>query len=201
MEQQQSQWADPSAAPPFLIACTAFALGAANTGLVGPGAGLGMGAWMFAVFVGLIIATIISFARGDLIGGISGVVFGPLIAGWSFMSSSLTMLQPQMMEAAALDIAHLNGWVLLMVFLILLVVTYVMAHVSSIMAFFMVVVDIGILLFAIWFLKGCPAGKLQNIAGWLFFVIGAEFLYTGTATYINGFRGKTVLPMGGPILK
>jgi succinate-acetate transporter protein len=228
-QEREGNWANPRAISPLLIACSAMGLAALWTGKVPSGVmsvdamgnqiiemgSIALIGWMFAAMVGITIAAIIHLRRGEMLFGIMGIVFGPLIASWGFMSPLMRFVIPYFgphMESAEMagmvypmfsPTTYLDGWVLFMVAALFAIFVISSLKMPRVMTLLFVQTMAAFIMAAVVSLQGQAIGStgLSQAVGWLFISIGITFFYIGAANILGPVYGRPILPLGKPILK
>lgn len=76
VDKMESKWADPNPGGSLLVACVLIATGALFSGFVRSTCGSLVMVNSIAIGVTLLVMAIISFRKGDLVGGTLNLVFG-----------------------------------------------------------------------------------------------------------------------------
>lgn len=212
-------WADPNPASNFLVACILIGTGALFAGLV-PSACLPL-LLVNSVVVGvtLLILAVISFKRGDILGGTLNAVFSTIFAIGSSMAGLTQFALPfflglvtkgqTTMPVAQLP-AQVNGWILLPGAFAMLGTAFIAAALTWVLVAWFGVFSVTLGLAAVWMLQGTPGvgapsapihNGIINVSGWLFLCCGISMFYIGLANFINALAGRLVMPMGRPLRK
>jgi succinate-acetate transporter protein len=215
----QMQWADPNPAGNFLVSCILIGTGALFAGLV-PSACLPM-LLVNSIVVGvtLLMLAVISFKKGDIMGGTLNAVFATIFAIGSSLAGLAQFVLPFFLGVVAkgpvtLPIAqipaHINGWVLLPGAVTMLAMAFIAMRLTWLLAVWFGLFSVTLGLASVWMLMGTPGitdpslpiqNHLINTSGWLFIACGISMFYIGLANFINALAGKMVMPMGSPLVK
>jgi succinate-acetate transporter protein len=171
------------------------------------------------VGITLLLLSVISFRRGDIMGGTLNAVFATIFAVGSSLAGltqfilpfflGLTTKGPVTVPVAQIP-AHLNGWVLLPGALAMLAMAFIAARVTWLLVAWFGVFSVALGLASVWMLLGTPgvvdpSAPIQNtlirLSGSLFLVCGLSMFYIGLANLVNTLNGRAVLPLGNPLLK
>jgi len=202
MSEVKASWAMPTVATLWIVAALCFGLFSLLAGLV-PAAGTSvLCAWLIAGSVGLFIAAVIEFAKGEIVLGTITLVFAPLIAlggGMSFVE--ILKLAPLGPEAMGAGMA-VSGWVWLAIGILFFLFLPAVAKVSWSLFIMMIELGVGIIMISIGMLTGVPMGEgLMLIAGYLVMIFAVYVMYVGLVFLTNTVYQAPKLSIGGPIIK
>lgn len=148
----------------------------------------------FLVFLGGFIELI----RGDILAGTVNLVFGLFFILLSGVVN-LFAFQGSLFHVTV-EAATANGWIFLTLGTLLIILTPIYFFQSSLNTLLLLCADI-----AVMFLAFVNFGLLSLtfliIAAWLILILGLIALYLSVAILYNTALGKTILPMGGPMIK
>ncbi|OPY76813.1 MAG: hypothetical protein A4E65_03066 [Syntrophorhabdus sp. PtaU1.Bin153] len=215
----QAQWADPNPAGNLLVACILLGTGGLFAGFVPAGCLPLLLVNSIIIGLTLLMIAVISFKRGDIMGGTLNAVFGTIFGVGSSLAGLVQFVLPIFLGVvtkgpATVPVAqipgHVNGMVLLPGAVAMLVMAVVAVRLSWLLASWFGVFSIALGSASIWLLLGSPGvsdplrpieNGLINTSGWLFIMCGVSMFYIGVANLIDTLAGKVVLPLGSPIIK
>lgn len=195
MAQQQEKWIDPTPASLFLVFCITLVLWAAFTGIISMNAMPVIGFYFLTFGVLWLIAAVINFRNGDLLGGAINGVFG-IILGLS-SGTSLILGTYFASQGVTLD-TRADGLFLFFVGIIFIIFAFCGAKRLWLLFMLLLALGIGFILLGLG-MAGIAGLWAFPIGGWLMFVGGVFSLYTGSAMVVNFSFGRPVLPLGGPL--
>jgi len=195
MAQQQEKWIDPTPASLFLVFCITLVLWAAFTGIISMNAMPVIGYYFLTFGVLWLIAAVINFRNGDLLGGAINGVFGVILG----LSSGTSLILGTYFASQGVELdTRADGLFLFFVGIIFLIFAFCGA--KRLWLFFMLLLALGIGFILLGLGMAGIAGLWAfPIGGWLMFVGGVFSLYTGSAMVVNFSFGRPVLPLGGPL--
>lgn len=190
-------FANPGPAGLVALAMACFVFFALLTGQTTP-ACLGlMGIWLLGGFVVQVIVGIIEILSGNTTGGNVFTFFSAffmLVTGLELIFKFFAIQNGWKIDA------RVDGWAWLALSSALTLWTP--AYFKSPKSLLMVVL---LILPALWIVTFTDMGvwpkTLSPIAGWFLFAAGWLGLYTSAAVILNTAFGRTILPMGAPLIK
>ena len=190
-------WANPGPAGLVALAMACFIFFAVQTGQVTAGAVPIMGIWLLGGLVVQVIVGVIELREGNTTGGNVFTFF----SAFFMMVTGLDLFFKFFAATNGWKIdARVDGWAWLALTTALTVWTP--AYFKSPKSLCAVVV---LLLPALWIVTFTDMGvwprTLVPIAGWFLFAAGWFGLYTGSAVVLNTAYGRTILPMGAPLIR
>ncbi len=195
MAQQQEKWIDPTPASLFLVFCITLVLWAAFTGIISMTAMPVIGFYFLTFGVLWLIAAVINFRNGDLLGGAINGVFG-IILGLS-SGTSLILGTYFAAQGVTLD-TRADGFFLFFVGIIFIIFAFCAAKRLWLLFVLLLALGIGFIFLGLG-MAGIAGLWVFPIGGWLMFVGGIFSLYTGSSMVINFSFGRPVFPLGGPL--
>lgn len=207
-EQQAPTWADPTPAALFGLGAGTTAVWALLTHRVGMQDLHIVIVWFAAAALLLAIAGLIALRRGDPVGGGLNLAFGILFFGTPTIT--YCMLLWGGMPLAALGITAIpgltvNGWVFLLLGIILCAFIPIMARQSWLFMVALLVFAVAIFMLALFNLQSMAAQAINPwymvgvISGWLIGLAGLAMVYLGMAMALLFGLGRMVLPIPGPL--
>ena len=189
-------WANPAPAGLVALAMACFIFFAIQTGQV-TGAAIGlMGIWLLGGFVVQVIVGVLEILEGNSTGGNVFTYFSAffmLVTGLELIFKFFAGVNGWKIDA------RVDGWAWLALSSALTLWTP--AYFKSPKSLLAIVLS---LLPAIWIVTFTDMGiwpkTLVPIAGWFLFIAGWFGLYTGAAVILNTAYGRTILPMGKPLV-
>ena len=193
---QEQKWIDPTPASLFLVFCITLVLWAAFTGIISMNAMPVIGFYFLTFGVLWLIAAVINFRNGDLLGGAINGVFGVILG----LSSGTSLILGTYFAAKGVELdTRADGFFLFFVGIIFII--FAICAGKRLWLFFSLLLLLGV---GFIFLGLTMAGLIAPtpgfmIGGWLMFAGGIFSLYTGSSMVINFSFGRPVLPLGGPL--
>ena len=195
MAQQEQKWIDPTPASLFLVFCITLVLWAAFTGIISMTAMPVIGYYFLTFGILWLIAAVVDFRNGDLLGGAINGVFG-IILGLS-SGTSLILGTYFAAQGVTLD-TRADGLFLFLVGIIFLIFAFCAGKRLWLIFLLLLLLGIGFILLGLG-MAGIAGLWAFPLGGWLLFVGGVFSLYTGSSMVINFSFGRPVLPLGGPL--
>ncbi len=198
MSEQGQGWANPAPAGLTALAVACFTFYALLTGKVDATALPLLGAWLLGGFVVQLIVGLIEYKEGSLIGANVFTVF----AAFFMFTGGIEMFIKfnNAMNKVTLD-ARIDGWAWLVLAITLVIWTFGYLKTSPLCLNLAVIcLDVACILIAFHDL-GVMGPSSAIIAGNFLLLTGIMGLYTAGAIILNTSFGRTILPMGGPVIK
>jgi len=194
--QQEQKWMDPTPASLILVFCITLVLWAAFTGIISMTAMPVIGFYFLTFGVLWLIAAVINFRNGDLLGGAINGVFG-IILGLS-SGTSLILGTYFAAQGVTLD-TRADGFFLFFVGIVFLIFAFCAGKRLWLIFLLLLALGIGFIFLGLT-MAGLMAPQVGfMIGGWLMFVGGIVSLYTGGSMIVNFSFGRPVFPLGGPL--
>ena len=195
----EATWVDPTPGSFLLVFAITFGGWAVFTGQVNMFEALPVFGYYFIAFgVYWLIAAIIDFRIGDMIGGAINGVFGVLLGlgpGLAFILDAHFMARE-----VALD-TTLEGYFLLFTGIVFFVFAIAAGSRSWLLTVMLAILG------AAFLILGYPISGLTtemmwfDIGGWLLLIAGVIALYAACSFIFNEAYERTILPLGGPLFK
>ncbi|WP_066637083.1 acetate uptake transporter family protein [Desulfolucanica intricata] len=190
-------WANPAPAGLVALAMACFTFFALLTGRVDHSAIGLLGCWLIGGFVIQVIVGLIELKEGNSTGGNVFTYF----SAFFMLVSGMEMLFKYFAGVYGWQIdARIDGWAWLplAIALILWTPAYFKSPLSLLVA--VLALDPAVLMISLMDM-GVLAKTYSPIAGNLLFIAGIFGLYTASAIILNTAFGRTILPMGSPLVK
>ncbi len=194
-QQQEEKWIDPTPASLFLVFCVTLVLWATFTGIIGMNAMPVIGYYFLTFGVLWLIAAVVNFRNGDLLGGAINGVFG-IILGLS-SGTSLILGTYFAAQGVTLD-TRADGFFLFFVGIIFIIFAICAGKRLWLIFLLLLLLGVGFIFLGLG-MAGIAGLWAFPLGGWLMFVGGVFSLYTGSSMVINFSFGRPVLPLGGPL--
>ena len=194
--QQEQKWIDPTPASLLLVFCITLSLWAAFTGIISMAAMPVIGCYFLTFGVLWLIAALICFRNGDLLGGAINGVFGIILG----LTSGISLLFGTFVAVLGVTLdTRADGYLLIFVGVIFLI--FALCGGKRLWLIFSLLLLLGVgFIFVGLTMAGLIAPLVGfAIGGWLLFAGGIFSLYTGGSMIINFSFGRPVLPLGGPL--
>jgi succinate-acetate transporter protein len=142
---------------------------------------------------------LIELKDGHLLGGNVFFFFSAffmLVGGLEFL------VRASATYAAAKPDASIDGWawLVLLVTLILWTPCYMKTS-STVMGWALIILTIGVAFVVFRDLGIMPAAQASPLAGWFLLITGCLGIYQAAGMQLNAAFGRTILPLGGPMIK
>ena len=191
-------WANPGPAGLVALAMACFTFFAVFTGRVSHGAIGLLGCWLIGGFVVQVIVALIELKEGNTTGGNVFLYFSAffmLASGLELIFKYLAMQFGWQMDA------KIDGWAWLP--LAIALIAWTPAYFKSPLSLLVVVLalDPAVLMVSLFDMGVINKAVYAPIAGKLLLTGGIFGLYTAAAIVLNTAYGKTILPMGKPLVK
>jgi hypothetical protein len=194
-----SGWANPGPAGLVALAIACFTFFAVLSGkCTGEGNPLlFLGIWLIGGFVVQLCVGLIELKEGNLLGGNTFLFFSAffmLVGGLEFIFEFFAGVHGWKINAGV------DGWAWLVLFLILIPFTIAfLKQTAASLGLAVVILFVGV--FFVTFSKlGMLGASAHTYAAWCLLIAGILALYTSGATVLNGAFGRTVLPVGSPLI-
>ena len=208
MVDQQGTWGDPTPAGLFAVGAGTTAVWALMTGRIGQQDLHIFIVWLAAAGLLQVITGLINLKRGDSAGGSLNLAFGVLFFGAPAMTMTLLLWGGQPMAAMGIKEMPgltINGWVFIVLGVILCAFIPIMARQSWLSMVDLVIFAVAIFMLALLNLQPMEKQSVGNwhvvgqIAGWLIGLAGWVMVYLGIAMSLLYGLGRKVLPIPGPL--
>jgi succinate-acetate transporter protein len=199
MSNEHGGWASPAPAGLTALAVACFTFFAVLTGKV-PGSVVPMlGCWLVGGFVVQFVVALVELKEGHLLGGNIFLFFSAffmLTGGLEFFVKTNAAF------AAFKPTSDIDGWawLVLTATLILWTPAYLKTTTTA-LGLTVIVIDVAVVFVTLKDLALMPAATAGPVAGWALFIVGCLAIYIAAAIQLNAAWGKTILPLGGPIIK
>ncbi|NPV93527.1 MAG: hypothetical protein HPY50_22450 [Firmicutes bacterium] len=195
---QSKEWANPAPAGLVALAVACFIFYALLSGTVKPGALPLLGCWLIGGFVVQLVVGILELKEGALTGGNVFLFFSAffmLVGGMEMFIKFFAGIYGWPIDAT------IDGWAWLVLLIILTFYTFAYFKQSAlVMSILLVLLDIGV--FFVTFIDiGWMSPAYKPFAAYFLLATGVCGIYMSSAIILNAAFGKTVLPVGKPILK
>jgi len=190
-------WANPAPAGLVALAVACFTFYALLTGKVEHSAIPLLGCWLIGGFVVQVIVAIIEVLEGNTTGGNVFTFFSAffmLTGGLEFFVKYASSL-----NGWAID-ARIDGWAWLVLATVLLIWTPAYFKGSLAMSLVVLALDVACPIVALTDLQ-ILSKAYAPIAGNFLLIAGIIGIYVSSAIVLNTAFGKTILPLGNPIIK
>ncbi|ACV61708.1 conserved hypothetical protein [Desulfofarcimen acetoxidans DSM 771] len=191
-------WANPGPAGLVALAMACFTFFAIFTGRVSHGAIGLLGCWLIGGFVVQVIVALIELKEGNTTGGNVFLYFSAFFMLASGMELILKFFAAQ--YGWHID-AKIDGWAWLP--LAIALIAFTPAYFKSPLSLLVVVLalDPAVLMVALFDMGAIDKAVYAPIAGKLLLTGGIFGLYTAAGIVLNTAYGKTIIPLGKPIVK
>ena len=187
-------WANPAPAGLTAYAIACFTFYAVLTGRVPHSTVPMLGCWLLGGFIVQIVVALIELREGALLGGNVFLVF----SGFFMLTGGLEFLLKGFGINATSEI---DGWAWLVLLLTLVLWTPAYLKTSPrVMGILVLVLDVGVLFVTLRDLGAVSGATGSPIAGYALGISGILAIYLAAAMQLNAAFGKTLLPLGKPIL-
>lgn len=200
MSNEKVGWANPSPAGLVALAIACFTFFAVLSGrCTGEGNPLlFLGIWLIGGFVVQLVVGLIDLAEGNLLGGNTFLFFSAffmLVGGLEFIFEFFAGVHGWKINAGV------DGWAWLVLFLILIPYTIAfMKQTAASLGLAVLILFVGV--FFVTFSKlGMLGASAHTYAAWCLLIAGILALWTSGAIILNNAFGRTVMPVGSPIIK
>lgn len=192
-------WASPAPAGLTALAIACFTFFAVLTGKVPGSVAPLLGCWLIGGFVVQVIVAIIELKDGHLLGGNVFLFFSAffmLVGGIEFL------VRTNAGFAAAKPNAAIDGWAWLVLTITLILWTPAYLKTSNtVMGLLVLLLDVAVVFVTVRDLGYMDAATGSKYAGWFLLGGGILGIYMAAAIELNAAFGKTILPVGGSIIK
>ena len=198
MSSKGHDWANPGPAGLVALAMACFTFFAIFTGRVNHGAIGLLGCWLIGGFVVQITVALIELKEGNTTGGNVFLYF----SAFFMLASGLELILKFFALQFGWQIdARIDGWAWLP--LALALIAFTPAYFKSPLSLLVVVLalDPAVLMVSLFDMGVINKAVYAPIAGKLLLTGGIFGLYTAAAIVLNTAYGKTILPMGKPLVK
>lgn len=189
-------WANPAPAGLVALAMACFCFYALLTGKVDHSAIPLLGCWLIGGFFVQVIVAIIEILEGNTTGANVFTFFSAffmLVGGLEFFVKFAASLNGWVIDS------RIDGWAWLTLAIALLAWTPAYFKGSFAMSLVVLALDVAVPLIALSDMK--VISGFSNLAGNFLLIAGILGLYVASAIILNTAFGKTVLPLGSPIIK
>ncbi len=189
------EWANPTPAGLIALAVACFCFFAMLNGQVTAEASLLMGLWLLGGFLVQFVVALCDLKAGNLSGGNVFLYFSAyfmFVTGAEFILKYVCSL-----KGIALD-GRIDGWAWLVLTLVTLLYTPAFFKASKCLLYIVLLLDIALPFIT---LRDFGLVNLTVISAWALLGAGIVGLYLSGALVLNGTFGKTVLPIGKPIIR
>lgn len=192
-------WASPGPAGLTALAVACFTYFAVLTGKVPGTVAPMLACWLMGGFVVQLLVGIIELREGHILGG---NVFTFFAAFFMLAGGLEFFVKTSAAFAAFKPTSQIDGWawIVLTVTLILWTPAYLKTSTTA-LGILVLALDVGVVFVTLKDLALMPAATAGPYAGWCLLIGGILAIYITTAIQLNAAWGKTILPLGGPILK
>lgn len=202
MSDSNGGWANPVPAGLISLAVAVFMFGAMFMGYTkSPGCMPIMGFWLLGAFFVQIVVAVIELKSGSIN---AGNVFLFFSAFFCFTTGAELIFKYMaiVLQWAPVYDGHVDGWAWLAIGIALIPITFCYLKKAPLSMNLMVFS----LDFAVIFIVGMDIGWMSHnavasYAGYGCFLAGIFAIYSAGAMLLNSSYGRTILPMGGPIIK
>lgn len=197
MNQNKSEWANPTPAGLVALSVACFCFFAMLTGKVDPNSLPLLGCWLLAGFVVQVLVGLLDLKSGNLTGGNTFIFFSAffMLTGGLEMIIKYTSAQNNM----PLD-PRIDGWAWLALSLVVILWTPAFFKNPFPMTVLVLCLDV-----ACPFIALCDLGVLSKswtvVPAWALLIAGVTAIYFSASLVVNNAYGKTVLPIPGPLIK
>lgn len=196
MEKKQ-EWANPAPAGLVALGVACFTFYALLSGKVTAGALPLMGCWLIGGFVVQLTVGIIELREGATTGGNVFLFFSAffmLTGGIEMFIKFAASLKGWQLDAT------IDGWAWMVLFFVLLFYTFAYLRESNlVMNFILFFLDIGVFFVTFIDIAWLPA-SFKPAAAYGLMLAGILAIYLSAAIVLNKAYGKTILPVGKPLL-
>jgi hypothetical protein len=190
------QWTSATPASLFLVFAVTVGFFAFLTGRINGETGmLLLGLWVLMIGSLWVIAAIIDFRMGDVLGGCINGVLGILLGtgtGGSLMAHAWAVGQGMTIDG------RIDGWLLLTAGIIFIPFAFCAARRLWLLALSLLNLGIAFILIALVFI-GFLNPAILPLCGWELLGSGILMLYLGSGFILLDSFGKPILPLGGPL--
>jgi len=195
--EQEHKWVDPTPASLFLVFAITFSFWAFLSGYVSPTALPLIGGYFLGFGILWLVAGVIDFRMGDLLGGTINSVFGILLGIAPGLSFLVGGFGPSV--GVAVD-PRIDGWFILSTGVIF--IPLAIAAGTRLWLIALSLLNLGAAFIIIGLaLAGLTGVGALLVGGWQLFASGIIMLYLAASMVINTTFARPVLPMGSPIFK
>ncbi len=192
-------WASPGPAGLTALAVACFTYFAVLTGKVPGTVAPMLGCWLIGGFVVQFVVALIELKEGHLLGGNVFLFF----SAFFMITGALEFLVKTSASWAAFKpTSQIDGWawIVLTVTLIMWTPAYLKTSTTA-LGLVVLALDVGVVFVTLKDLALMDAKVAGLYAGWALLIGGALAIYITSAIQLNAAFGRTILPLGGPILK
>ena len=197
-KEQEAAWANPAPAGLTALAIACFTFFAILTGIVPHSSSPLLGCWLIGGFTVQIVVALIELREGSLLGGNVFLFF----SAFFMLTGGLEFLLKASSTFAEFGVtSEIDGWAWLVLLITLILWTPAYLKTSPrVMGLLVLILDVGVLFVALRDLGLVAASVSAPIAGYALGLGGIFAIYFAAAIQLNAAFGKTVLPVGKPIL-
>ena len=193
-----SGWANPAPAGLVALAVACFVFFALLAGKVKASCLPLMGVWLLGGFVVQLVVGIVELAEGALVGGNVFLYFSAFFMLVGGLEMQLKFFGGKF--GWGLD-ATIDGWAWLALFISLLFFQFAYYKTSTtVMGILLLSLTIAVFFVAMMD-GGWMGAQYKPISAYGLLISGILGLYQASAIILNGAFGKTILPVGGPLMK
>jgi hypothetical protein len=195
---ESKEWANPAPAGLVALAVACFIFYAILSGTVKPGAMPLLGCWLIGGFVVQLITGLLELKEGALTGGNVFLFFSAffmLVGGMEMFVKFFAGIYQWQIDTT------IDGWAWLVLFIILIFYSFAYFKQSAfVMNLLLIFLDIGV--FFVTFIDiGWMNPAFKPFAAYALLITGVCGIYMSSAIILNAAFGKTILPVGKPIIK
>ncbi|NLU50780.1 MAG: hypothetical protein GXX09_10330 [Syntrophomonadaceae bacterium] len=191
-------WANPGPAGLTALAIACFTFYAVLTGKVDHSCIPLLGCWLIGGFIVQLIVGIVEILEGNLLGGNVFTFFAAffmLTGGLEFFVKYAGAVNGWTIDA------RIDGWAWLVLSITLIIWTFGYLKTAP-LALNMVVIALDVACPIVAFRDlGILGASYSAIAGNMLLLAGIFGIYVAAGIILNGSFGKTILPLGGPVIK
>ena len=197
MANEHGGWASPAPAGLTALAVACFTFFAVLTGRVPGTVAPLLGCWLIGGFIVQLIVGLIELKEGHVLGGNVFLFF----AAFFMLAGGLEFIVKSSETFAAFGVtSEIDGWAWLVLLLTLLLWTPAYLKTSTAaLGITVLFLDVAVLFVTLRDLAILPTGG--PIAGYAIGIGGVLAIYHAAAIQLNAAWGKTILPLGNPIIK
>lgn len=200
MSNNSTGWANPSPAGLVALAIACFTFFAVLSGRTAGAEGsplLFLGIWLIGGFVVQLCVGLIDLAEGNLLGGNTFLFFSGffmLVGGLEFIFEFFAGVHGWKINTGV------DGWAWLVMLLVLVPYTIAfLKQTAASLGLAVLILFVGVI-FVTFSKLGMMGAYAHTYAAWCLLVTGILAIYTSGAIILNNAYGRTVLPVGNPIL-
>lgn len=191
-------WANPAPAGLTALGIACFVFYAVLTGKVDGTSIPLLGCWLIGGFVVQIVVGIVELMEGSLIGGNVFTVF----AAFFMLTGGIEMIAKYQYAIHKIPFdGRIDGWAWLVLAITLIIWTFGYLKTAPLsLNLAIIALDVACPIIAFHDM-GILGASSAPIAGIFLLITGIFGIYTAAGIVLNSTYGKTILPLGGPVIK